>query len=309
MPQDLFVCLSCDVEGNPDTWSKELEKLVHVVNKNEAKITFFVALDEGETHLFKYSRTAQMLHSFEQQGHEIGLHIHWGSWKIAEEIRKDFHKRIRICPSYLNSLESIGTEAIEAELQYYVELMHRLGFSPTSFRGGGLCQTTDCLKILAKHGFEVDSSVAPGLNEKGAWHQNHIHVSYDRSYYYPSKTRYDLPAKNEEERIGILEVPVTRQRTSSGSWSSILTAKSFMQVYNWAVLHQKINPKVVTLICHNWEIERASYSLLTQSLKNLRLHFSFVSAFKHVLTMLKREGVKFVTMKELQEELRLYNQT
>lgn len=249
-----------------------------------------------------------MLHSFEEEGHEIGLHIHWGSCQVTSKIKENFKKGVEFCKSRRESLRSFTQKEIKGELEYYLELMHELGFSPRSFRGGGLCQTTDCLKVLAEHGFEVDSSVASGLDED-RWHQDHKHVPYERGYYYPSTTGYDVPAGAGEDRMGILEIPVTRAGTDHGAWSSVLTVRSFPKVYEWAILHQKISPKVATLICHNWEIGRDSFSLLTQSLRNLRLHFSFISAFEHILTILKREGVKFVTMKELQEELHVCSQT
>ena len=322
----VYMCLTCDVEGNPEKWIKELSNLMKLVNKHEIKITFFVAFDEGKTSLPKYERISSMLHSLEEEGHEIGLHIHWGSWKVTNKILEDFNNGIKLCKSRRRSLRSFSQKEINEELEYNLRLMHKLGFSPKSFRGGGLCQTTDCLKVLVKHGFEIDSSIAPGLNEKYGWYQNHIYVPYNRGYYYPSANRYDLSAKNEEKRIGILEVPVTRQRTSNGSWRSVLepySVYSFMQIYNWAILQQKIDPKVINYLFHNWQIKRFDFyllrararmffdfNLLRQNIKYallgnnpLLLHLNFISMLDNILTFLRKKKKFFVTMRELKDKL------
>lgn len=311
--QTVYVCLTCDVEGDPTKWAGDLAKLVNVANKHQAKVTFFVSLDEGRSSLPKYKRIYSTLHSFEEEGHEVGLHIHWGSWHVESKIKEDFNKGVKLCKSYTNSLRSFTKKELKEELEYYLNIMQELGFSPHSFRGGGLCQTTACLEVLAEHGFEVDSSVSSGLNEKGGWFQNHISVPRDRGFYYPSKIGYDLPAKSEEERIGILEVPVTSTATPDGSLrflSEELTVKSFMQFYEWAVSHQKGDSKVLTFICHNWTINKFDVNLLRQSMayafsgpNRLRIHSKFISALENILTYIKDERVRYVTMRGLKDEL------
>jgi hypothetical protein len=130
-----------------------------------------------------------------------------------------------------------------------------MGFRPRSFRGGGLSQTTLALGLVHDYGFTVDSSVAANLNERERWFQNHVNVPY-RSWYFPSKKGYDIPAQCIGDRIGILEIPVTRLIPSWRSWSPYTLEPSTLLVEiittQWLIRSRWENPLLVTPIFHSW---------------------------------------------------------
>ncbi len=295
MPEErIHVCLTCDVEGNPSKWMKELSRLMRIIDRYEARTTLFLSLERGIDSLPKHE-IANLLHSLERRGHEIGLHIHWGSSQIEDGLEKDSELGFRNCKSFKSSLRSFTREEIADELEKYLDIMSELGLSPVSFRGGGLCQTTECLRILNEHGFKIDSSVAPGLDEASGWHQEHANVPYDRGYYYPSKADYARPANNENEKIGILEVPVSRMRTYDTSWNSVLDLpiRNWEGIYDWVVANQEVTPKVITPLCHTYMIRNFGFSRRVA-----------LSVLREVLHHLRNEeDVVFTTMKELRERL------
>jgi hypothetical protein len=175
--------------------------------------------------------------------HEFGLHIHWGDSNEQYSSEK-------------MGLHSLPVELLRREMEEGVESCVELGFRPTSFRGGGLCQTTVALQLIHEHGFTVDSSVAPRLNETERWFQGHAAVPY-RSWYFPSKKGYAIPAPSIEDRIGILEIPVTRMIPSFRSWSPYTLAPMSPFLFKvitrqWEFKSRWEKPLIVTPILHSW---------------------------------------------------------
>jgi hypothetical protein len=171
--------------------------------------------------------------------HEFGLHIHWGGYDSSGN----------------KSLRSLSTDVFTKEMRDAYEACLRMGFRPRSFRGGGLSQTTPVLELVYKHGFVVDSSVAAKLNQSERWFQNHVKVPY-KSWYFPSKKGYDIPAIGANDRMGILEIPVTRLIPSLRSWSPYTLTPSTPLVKiitsEWLIRSRWESPLVVTPIFHSY---------------------------------------------------------
>jgi hypothetical protein len=174
--------------------------------------------------------------------HEFGLHIHWGESNELTSSRS-------------RGLNSLPTDLLNREIKDGLENCMRMGFRPRSFRAGGLSQTTAALKVINEHGLRVDSSVAAALNEKAHWFQNHKNVPY-RSWYYPRKNAYDVPASSAQDGMGILEVPVTRLIPSTRSWSPCTltpTTPLFKLItMEWLFRSRLESPLVITPIFHSW---------------------------------------------------------
>ena len=237
MKRHLIACLTCDVEIEHKEGLYQLEEILRLFRRHHVKGTFFFLLSLKKYHLFESS---DLLSYFDQQ--EFGLHIHWGESNKPET-------------SLCKGLEFHSTDILKREIEEGLECCRRLGFRSKSFRGGGLSQTTPALKLVRRYGFQVDSSVASKLNEKAKWFQKHIHVPY-RSWYFPSKKGYDFPASRIEDRIGILEIPVTRLIPSFRSWFPYTlepTTPLFKVIINqWLFRSHWENPLLITPIFHSW---------------------------------------------------------
>jgi peptidoglycan/xylan/chitin deacetylase (PgdA/CDA1 family) len=224
-------CITCDVEITSTKNVEEMESIVALLDRHNINCTFFIEIVHENIDLYP-----ELLPIF--KNHELGLHIHWGNMK-----------------SYTTGLEDINLEMMQCELENSLKLSKKLGFTPISFRGGGLCCTNTSLRLIMDYGFKIDSSVAAKLNEKDGWFQGHVNVPY-KPWYYPSKQSYDASALSYENRLGILEVPVTRMIPSGMEWSPwMLTPCSpFFRfiVYEYILKSRWEAVNVITPIFHSW---------------------------------------------------------
>jgi peptidoglycan/xylan/chitin deacetylase (PgdA/CDA1 family) len=213
--------------------------------------------------------------------HEFGLHIHWGESNTVASSRS-------------RGLNSVPADLLEREIEVGLESCMRLGFRPKCFRAGGLSQTTRALKVIKEHGFRVDSSVAAGLNEKERWFQNHKNVPY-RSWYYPSKKAYDIPASSAQDRMDILEVPVTRLIPSTRSWSPCTltpTTPLFKLItMEWLLTSRHESPLIITPIFHSWGDWRVR--------SGERTFDEFLETLERMILYFLRKGLKPLRLDEV----------
>jgi hypothetical protein len=250
----IVICITCDVEVQSKKNIEEIKDILALTNRYNIEGTFFIQTTHDNIDLYLDSKIVSNF-----KNHELGLHIHWGN----EE-------------SYIKGLENISMEVMQRELEACLEFSKELGFTPISFRGGGLCCTNTSLKLIKDYGFKIDSSVATKLNEREGWFQGHMNVPY-RSWYYPSKQSYDIPASSLEDRIGILEVPVTRMVPSGRGWFPwTLTPESpfFKFIVYEGIIKSRWEPAtVITPIFHSWgegrlRAEKDRFSLFMGKLEN-----------------------------------------
>jgi peptidoglycan/xylan/chitin deacetylase (PgdA/CDA1 family) len=234
---DCILCLTCDVEIENEEDLKRFVRILEIFDRYHFPITFFLKVSSGN---LAFLERVDMETFY--GAHEFGLHIHWGESDTLPSSRS-------------RGLKSLPTGVLEREIQEGLRNCMKIGVRPTSFRAGGLSQTTRALKVINKYGFKVDSSVAAALNEKEHWFQNHGRVPY-RSWYFPSKNAYDIPASDIEDRMGILEIPVTRLIPSTRSWSPCTltpTTPLFKLITMECLLRPRIeSPLIITPIFHSW---------------------------------------------------------
>ena len=244
--KQIIACITCDVEVKSTNNIGQLEEIVALLDKYGINSTFFIEITQENVDLYSDSKILSTLNN-----HELGLHIHWG----VERDLESYTKGLENIGSYTKGLDNISLEIMQRELEDALELSKELGFTPVSFRGGGLCCTNTSLKLIKDYGFKVDSSVAAKLNEKEGWFQGHTNAPYS-SWYYPSKQAYDLPALDYDERQGILEVPVTRMIPSGREWSpwtlSIANPLFKFIVYERIIKSRWEPITVITPIFHSW---------------------------------------------------------
>lgn len=109
-------------------------------------VTYTVAQDE---------RAAEVLRGYrDTRGAEIGAHCH--AWNTPPEAEPDGAQL------FLNELpETVQREKL-GNLTHAIE--ERLGVRPVSFRGGRFGANASTMKCLAELGYQVDSSVTPGVS-------------------------------------------------------------------------------------------------------------------------------------------------
>ena len=229
----VLLCLTCDVE---DSSIESLGLIKETSNKHKAPITWFV-----EPRLCREPAALNLLREYGRQGDEVGLHVHWkGSLDVG--------------------LRSVSTEQIRTELEEAMQLLkpyHEL----VSFRGGGLCQSTPALQTITERGFRFDSSVASALDEPEGWHQGHDSI-LPLSAYYPSPRGYDVVSHDGDERLDILEIPVTRGVPAPILWCNMLepdiTPLTVMKlVFRQYHMRRCFQPLVImVMILHSWSPER-----------------------------------------------------
>jgi peptidoglycan/xylan/chitin deacetylase (PgdA/CDA1 family) len=243
---DRVVCFTCDVEIGREEGLQQLAPILNLLDYYNVPATFFVIVSAGNYRLLENFELSSRL-----ENHEIGLHIHWGESSRSNS-------------SYTRGLDALSTIFLEKEMRECLEYCRKLNFRPTSFRGVGLCQTTEALKLIAKSGFHVDSSVAARLNEINGWFQKHTRVPY-RSWYFPSKDNYDVPASDADDTMGVLEIPVTRLIPSLRAWWPYTlnpNAPLILKIITneWLLRPRREHPLVIVPLFHNWEIESRQHS-------------------------------------------------
>jgi len=253
----------------------QLAEIFKLFRHYQIKGTFFLLLSPESSSLLK----SFDLCSYSDQ-HEFGLHIHWGESNKMQT-------------SFACGLKSISSDILRREMAESLECCKRLGVEPKSFRGGGLSQTTSALEVIHEQGFLVDSSVAFGLNEKESWFQEHTKVPA-RSWYFPEKRRYDLPASLIEDRLGILEVPVTRLVPSLRSWAPYtLTPTSPLYkaiVKQWLFKSWWENPLLITPIFHSWGTRYENF-------------ISFLKKLSRMMEYLLRNRLEALSLSEVYDRI------
>lgn len=232
-----ILCLTCDVEIENEEGLRCFVQVLELFESYRFPATFFIKVSSEN---LPYLERIDMESRYGM--HEFGLHIHWGESNT-------------LASSKSRGLNYLPTDLLNREIEEGLENCMKMGFKPRSFRAGGLSQTNPALKVINEHGFRVDSSVAAGLNEKEHWFQNHGRVPY-RSWYFPSKSAYDIPASDIEDRMGILEIPVTRLIPSTRSWSPYTltpTTPLFKLITMECLLRPRVeSPLIITPIFHSW---------------------------------------------------------
>lgn len=271
------MCMTCDVEIKQKKDLAQLQRILEIFDHFRLKGTLFLMLSSNTYHIYEDSEL--LLNRYEEQ--EFGLHIHWGQSLKEETIQE---KCLKLLP--LN--------VVKNEMQDSLSCCRKLGFKPTSFRGGGLSQTTPVLRLIKECGFKVDSSVAPNLDERN-WHQSHFNVPY-RSWYFPSKKGYAFPAFSKNEQIGLLEVPVTRLIPSFRTWYPYTLTPTNplfkLILHEWLFKSRWEKPLVVTPVIHSWGGGGKDFN-------------SFLLTLKAGIEYVMKLGFHSMTMSDLYEELML----
>lgn len=225
----VVVCMTVDVEDSDTT---ALLNIKNICQKHQAPVTWFI-----DPELSNEPAHTKMLQDFVKNGDEVGLHVHWRG-------------------AYAVGLDKTPIDTIKTQLDETMRIL-KPHFQLKSFRGGGLCQTTEVLHLIQDAGFEFDSSVAHNLSEDTGWFQKHYHVP-PVSAYYPSVDHYDRIGATENQCMEILEIPVTRGHGSLHAWNNFLSPGETplwrMKIIARQALSRTLTQPLVILVLliHSW---------------------------------------------------------
>lgn len=146
------IALTVDVEeqqhglriaGEDPFFSQDVAWLLDLFAAQRVQATFFVLGEVARNHPDLVARIAE-------EGHEIGLH------GVVHEFLRD-----------------LGPDEFEQGVSNFVPLVSSLANQPIlGFRAPFFSVTKDtpwCFEILKKHGFQYDSSIYPGPNDRYGW--------------------------------------------------------------------------------------------------------------------------------------------
>lgn len=272
-------------KSKPDAYIgyyKGIENWRKLLNKHDAKATFFLSTNCFAAKGEEYKKIMQQLKLLLKEGHEIGLHPHPDSdLALQKELGKKF--------------EATSTKFYsEGEIEKFVQagktiIKRHLKISPTSFRWGNLALNTHAVKALEKNGFKVDSSATPGI--KG--HQN------DTMYYDWSRAREHYPWRlssidyqsTKHQNTDVLEIPIATfdffgfKLRADPAYSALISAG---MDYYYENADRTKKPFVFVVISHSPETAHKDGS----KTKVITIMEEFLNHCK------KFDDVKFATLKD-----------
>ena len=189
-------------KSNPEAYIgfyKGIENWRILLNKHNAKATFFLSTNCFSAKNDEYKKIIRQLKLLIREGHEIGMHLHLDSdLALQHLLGKKFDAT---SAKFYNKKEISDVVKAGKEL-----IKKHLGINVISFRWGNWALSTDAVKVLGKNGFKIDSSATPGIrghtNDKMAYDWSRV------SEHYPWKLSATDYQNTKHQNSNILEMPI-----------------------------------------------------------------------------------------------------
>lgn len=182
---------------------KGIENWRNLLNKYEAKSTFFLSTQCFDAKKEELDKIKHQLRRLDEESHEIGLHLHPDSDLALQKYMKNNFRysgaRFYDCKTILSMLSSS---------KYMVEknLSEGIKDRVVSFRWGNWALNTSAVKALQDSGFKIDSSAVPGI--KGHL-RDHRHYDWSKvKSNYPWKLSLADYQNIDSDKSDILEIPI-----------------------------------------------------------------------------------------------------
>lgn len=236
--------------SKPDAYSgfyKGIENWRKLLNKYNAKATFFLSTNCFSAKGEEYKKIMCQLKLLLKEKHEIGLHLHPDS---DSALQKELNKRFDT-----TSAKFYSKEEIEGFIKTGKDLIKKnIGINVISFRWGNWALNTDAVKALHNQGFKIDSSATPGI--KG--HLND-EMAYDWSKmneHYPWRLSLNDYQNTAHQNSNVIEIPIATFnflgfKLRADPANSILFQVAFDYYYKNA--DRSKTPFVFVVISHSME--------------------------------------------------------
>ena len=189
-------------KDNPEAYVgyfKGIENWRNLLNKYNAKATFFLSTNCFSAKDDDLSKIKKQLKLLIKENHEIGLHMHPDS-DLALQI--SLKERFQYTSSKFYNYNQIN-RFIKASKKI---IKDNLNINPTSFRWGNWALGNDGVKALQNNGFKVDSSATPGI--KGHLNDG-MHYDWSKTNeHYPWKLSLKDYQNTKQQNSKVLEIPI-----------------------------------------------------------------------------------------------------
>lgn len=211
-----LVCITIDTESgyvkknNERIWQKNepeaylgyykgVENWRKLLNKYDAKATFFLSTNCFSAKGDNYAELIIQLKLLLRENHEIGLHMHPDSDSTLQIALKE---RFQHTSARFYNYNKIN-KFIKTSKQL---IQNSLRINPTSFRWGNWALNTDAVKALQTNGFKADSSATPGI--KGHLNDGMHYDWSEVKEHYPWKLSLKDYQNTIHQNSRVLEIPI-----------------------------------------------------------------------------------------------------
>ena len=254
---------------------KGIENWRNLLNKHNAKATFFLSTNCFSSKGEEYKKIITQLRLLVKEGHEIGLHLHPDSdLALQYTLKKKFHA---------TSANFYSRKDIENFIKTGKSLIKKhFGVNTASFRWGNWALNTNAVKALQKNGFKADSSATPGI--KG---HSRDEMAYDWSAVserYPWKLSKVDYQNTSHQNSNVIEIPIATfnffgLKLRADPANSVLLKACFDYYYKNA--DRSKNPFIFVVISHSSEATHQNGSD-TKIIKTMGEFISYAKKFKDV---------------------------
>lgn len=225
---------------------KGIENWRKLLNKHNAKSTFFLSTNCFAAENQEYKKIMEQLRLLLKEGHEIGLHIHPDSdLALQSLLGKSFSATSAkfYSEKELNDIIKAGKYLIK----------RHIGINVTSFRWGNWALSTDAVNALEKNGIRIDSSATPGI--KGHLNDKMFYDWSKVSEHYPWKLSNVDYQNTKHQNSRMLEVPIATfnffgLKLRADPANSVLLLACFDYYYKNA---NRLKPFVFVVMSHSIE--------------------------------------------------------
>ena len=254
---------------------KGIENLRELLNKHNAKATFFLSTNCFSAKNEDYKKIIKQLRLLIREGHEIGLHVHPDSdLALQALLEKKFDA---------TSAKFYNEKEINDIILGCKNLIRKhLGINATSFRWGNWALNTEAVKALQKNGFKIDSSATSGIkghaNDKMAYDWSKV------SEHYPWILSNKDYQNTKNQNSNILEMPIATfnffgLKLRADPANSVLLNACFDYYYKNTNRAKK--PFAFVVISHSIEATHYDGSK-TKVIDAMDEFLSYAKKFKHV---------------------------
>lgn len=265
---------------------KGTANLSRLFSKYKVKSTFFLSTQCFDAKEAELSKIKIELRNLDEEGHEIGLHLHPDSnFALQKRMKNSFKYACAKSYDYETILAMLSNSKYLVEKNLGKKTKDKI----ISFRWGNWALNTTAVKALQDSGFRIDSSAVPGI--KGHL-RDHRHYDWSNvRKHYPWRLSLADYQNINSNKSNILEIPIATFnffgfKLRADPVNSYLLLNAFDYYYENADRSEK--PFVFVVMTHSCEAVYKGGGL-TKVVDLMEEFLNYVNKFK---------DVKFLTLKE-----------
>jgi len=270
---------------------KGIENWRGLLNKYNAKSTFFLSTQGFDAKKEDLDRIKFQLRKLDREGHEIGLHLHPDSdFALQKYMKNNFRYSGAKFYNYRTIMSMLSSSKYLVEKNLSQGIKDRI----VSFRWGNWALNTSAVKALQDSGFKIDSSSVPGI--KGHL-RDHRHYDWSEvRNHHPWRLSLADYQNIDSDKSSILEIPIATFNflgftLRADPVNSHLLLNAFDYYYKNADRSEK--PFVFVVITHSCEAV-SNDGRSTKVVSLMEEFLSYVMEFRDVKFSTLKEAYKYL---------------